>query len=115
MQKDFIHSIGAQHHYEENGWAVPIRCIDCRTVKKMAPFAINCKDCHTDFNFSVGSQIHFKQVGWAAPSRCAGCRKTNKAKVVAETAAGGGSDPAASTEEEVITMVAEALAEKPAE
>ena len=113
-QKDFVHSIGAQHHYEENGWAVPIRCIDCRTVKKMAPFAINCKDCHTDFKFSVGSQIHFKQVGWAAPSRCASCRKANKSKVAAEPAAGGG-DPAASTEEEVITMVAEALAEKPAE
>jgi hypothetical protein len=115
-QKEFIHSIGAQQHYEENGWELPVRCVDCRAVKKMAPFAINCKDCHTDFNFSVGSQIHFKQVGWAAPSRCAACRKTNKAKVAAEAAAGS-SDPAAEKvdEEEVIAVVAEAFAEKSAE
>jgi hypothetical protein len=75
----------------------------------MAPFAINCKDCHTDFNFSVGSQIHFTQAGWAAPSRCVGCRKTNKAKVAAEAAA------VVPTEEEVIAIVEEAFAEKPAE
>jgi hypothetical protein len=75
----------------------------------MAPFAINCKDCHTDFNFSVGSQIHFKQAGWAAPNRCVGCRKTNKAKVAAEAAA------VVPTEEQVIAIVEEAFAEKPAE
>jgi len=105
----FIHSIGAQKHYEENGWEVPIRCVNCRAVKKMAPFAINCKDCHTDFNFSVGSQIHFKQAGWAAPNRCAPCRKTNKAKIAAEAPA------VVVTEEEVIAIVEEAFAEKPAE
>jgi hypothetical protein len=108
-QTEFIHSIGAQKHYEENGWEVPIRCVDCRAVKKMAPFAINCKDCHTDFNFSVGSQIHFKQAGWAAPSRCVGCRKANKAKVSAEAAA------VVPTEEQVIAIVEEAFAEKSAE
>jgi hypothetical protein len=97
---EFVHSIGAQQHYEENGWEVPIRCVDCRAVKKMAPFAINCKDCHTDFNFSVGSQIHFKQAGWAAPSRCVGCRKTNKAKVAAEA-----------EKEALIEVVAAAFAE----
>ena len=115
-QKEFVHSIGAQQHYEENGWELPIRCVDCRAVKRMAPFAINCKDCHTDFNFSVGSQIHFKQAGWDAPSRCVDCRKANKAKVTTEAATGGG-DPAAEKvdEEEVIAVVAEAFAEKSAE
>jgi len=115
-QTEFIHSVASQQHYEENGWSAPVRCVDCRAVKKLAPFAINCKDCHADFNFSVGSQIHFKQVGWAAPSRCAACRKTNKAKVAAEAAAGSG-DPAAEKvdEEEVIAVVVEAFAEKPAE
>ena len=49
------------------------------------------------------------QAGWAAPNRCAPCRKTNKAKVAAEAAA------VVPTEEEVITIVAEAFAEKPAE
>ena len=99
-QTEFIHSIGAQQHYEENGWSVPLRCISCRSAKKaqkLMAFPINCKDCHTDFVFSVGSQIYFKEKGWDAPSRCAGCRKTNKAKAVeaaasaasAESAAGG--------------------------
>jgi len=106
---EFVHSIGAQRYFEENGWAAPVRCVDCRHEKKamgkLSPFPINCGECHEDFTFSVAQQIHFKKEGWEPPVRCVACRKAKKE--AAATAAAAAAAAAAAEEK--------SAEEKPAE
>jgi hypothetical protein len=112
---EFVHSIGAQRHFEENGWAAPVRCVDCRHEKKamgkLSPFPINCGECHEDFTFSVAQQIHFKKEGWEPPVRCVACRKAKKE--AAATAAAAAAAAAVAAEADVAKNTP--VEEKPAE
>ena len=98
---DFVHSVGAQKHYESSGFETPIRCAPCRAIKKAAhakPTLMKCMRCETNFTFSVVSQKYFKEKGWEPPLRCFDCRKLNKVEYEASVAAANAEVPVPNAE-----------------
>jgi len=85
-----------QDRFEQNGWAHPIRCPDCRQARKdareqnggsehaeerrpqLAPISISCRDCKISFDFSGAAQKRFAKMGYELPVRCEDCRQKKK-------------------------------------
>jgi hypothetical protein len=106
-RNDFVHSVGAQKHYESSGFEAPIRCAPCRAIKKAAhakPTMIKCLRCETNFTFTVVSQKYFKEKGWEPPLRCFDCRKLNKAEYEASVIAAAAAAAAAAAENAEVPM-----------
>jgi hypothetical protein len=91
-----------QIFFQKQGWEQPLRCTDCREVKKTAKLnaapkgkAISCEGCKTEIFFTDAKARLFQEKGWAEPKRCSSCKANRQAAYETKKAA---AQPSAPTE-----------------
>ena len=75
----FVFSVGEQYFFAGNGWADPVRCLDCRRAAKAALVGFEdtrrqCQACGLEFRWPAAEQASFARRGWTPPRKCVPCR-----------------------------------------
>ena len=86
----FLFSGKDQLFFQKNGWSQPLRCNDCRDVKKNTKppgTNIKCCDCQNEFFFSEAKASIFEEKGWIPPKRCRECSQKQKSQGLARVRA----------------------------
>ena len=70
-----------QLFFTKNNYSAPVRCPDCRELKKNAKPSgtdLACSDCDNTFFFSDAKARVFEENAWETPKRCSDCTHKHK-------------------------------------